>query len=86
MILVESLKRNAKSKFWNISTPKLLKKLWYEKTINFATNQPNVFYKGDGGLGGCTIDKDSNLKLGSIQTNTPSKLNLQQRQFLTVPF
>ena len=45
------------------------------------------FTKGDnGGLGGCTIDKDSNLKLGSIQTNTPSKLNLQQRQFLTVPF
>ena len=57
------------------------------KPINFATNQPNVFYKGGhGGLGGCTIDKDSNLKLGSIQTNTPSRLNLQQRQFLTVPF
>ena len=64
-----------------------LKNCGMRKPINFATNQPNVFYKGGhGGLGGCTIDKDSNLKLGSIQTNTPSKLNLQQRQFLTVPF
>ena len=64
-----------------------LKNCGMRKPINFATTQPNVFYKGGhGGLGGCTIDKDSNLKLGSIQTNTPSKLNLQQRQFLTVPF
>ena len=44
------------------------------KPINFATTQPNVFYKGGhGGLGGCTIDSESNLKIGSIQTNPKCK-------------
>lgn len=57
------------------------------KSISFATNQPNVFYKGGhGGLGGCTIDSESNLKLGSIQTNPKCRISLQQRPFLTVPF
>ena len=55
--------------------------------INFATKQPNVFYKGGhGGLGGCNIDKDSKLKLGTIQTNPKCRTSLQQRPFLTVPF
>ena len=64
-----------------------LKNCGMRKPISFATNQPNVFFNGShGGLGGCTIDKDSNLKLGSIQTNPKCRINLQQRQFLTVPF
>ena len=64
-----------------------LKNCGMTNPINFATKQPNIFYKGGhGGLGGCTIDKDSNLKIGSIQTNTKAKLTLQQRPFLTVPF
>tara|TARA_X000000368_G_scaffold346892_1_gene286342 strand:+ start:599 stop:1162 length:564 start_codon:yes stop_codon:yes gene_type:complete len=57
------------------------------KPINFATSQPNVFYKGGhGGLGGCTIDSDSNLKIGTIQTNPKCRVNLQQRPFTTVPY
>ena len=53
--------------------------------IKFATSQPNVFYKGShGALDGSTIDDESNLLIGSVQTNPKCKLNLQQRQFLSV--
>ena len=40
--------------------------------INFATKQPNIQYKGgfgNSGAGGCNIDYDSDLKIGTIQTN-----------------
>ena len=64
-----------------------LKDCGMSNPINFATKQPNVFYKGShGGLGGCNIDKDSKLKLGTIQTNPKCRISLQQRPFLTVPF
>jgi hypothetical protein len=58
------------------------------KPIAFATSQPNVFYNGSHmiGLGGCNVDSDSNLKIGSIQTNPKCRISLQQRPFLTVPF
>ena len=59
-----------------------------QKPINFATSQPNVFYNGSHtvGLGGCNVDSDSNLRIGSIQTNPKCRISLQQRPFLTVPF
>ena len=59
-----------------------------KKPIDFATSQPNVFYNGSHmtGLGGCNIDSDSNLKIGTIQTNPKCRISLQQRPFLTVPF
>ena len=64
-----------------------LKDCGMSNPINFATKQPNVFYKGShGGLGGCNIDKDSKLKLGTIQTNPKCRISLQQRPFLTVSF
>ena len=57
------------------------------KPIEFATSQPSVFYKGTHlGMGGCNVDSDSNLKIGSIQTNPKCRISLQQRPFLTVPF
>ena len=62
------------------------------KSINMATNQPSVFYGaggGDttmGGIAGCGIDNDSNLRLGGVQTNTVGRLNLRPRQFLSVPY
>ena len=55
--------------------------------LKFATSQPNVFYKGpNGSLDGAVVDDESNLMIGSIQTNSKCKLNLQQRQFLSVPY
>ena len=58
------------------------------KPIHFATQQPNIFYNGSHqmGIGGCNVDDNSKLKIGTIQTSTKSRISLQQRPFLTVPF
>ena len=45
-----------------------------KKPIEFATSQPSVFFKGTHlGMGGCNVDSDSNLKMGTIQTNPKCK-------------
>lgn len=57
--------------------------------IDFATKQPNVFFKsgyGPCGPGGCNITDDSRLKIGSLQTHPKCKISLQQRPFITVPY
>jgi hypothetical protein len=55
--------------------------------IDFATQQPNVnFSGGHGGIGGCTIENNSKLKMGSIQTRPKCRISLYQRPFATVPF
>ena len=60
-----------------------LPKCGMKQPIDFATSQPNVFFKGSHtvGLGGCNVDNDSNLKLGTIQTNPKCRISLQQRPF-----
>lgn len=60
-----------------------------KKPLELATSQPNVFIRdgyGPGGAGGCNIDSDSNLRIGTIQTNPKSKISLYTRPFLTVPY
>ncbi len=60
-----------------------------KQPISFATKQPNVFYKGGYGVmgaGGCNVDSDSNLRIGSIQTNPKCRIDLSERPFKTVPF
>lgn len=59
-----------------------------KKPITFATQQPNVNYSGSHsvGIGGCNIDENSFLTVGKIPTNTPCKLSLLQRPYLTVPY
>jgi hypothetical protein len=59
-----------------------------KKPIGFATSQPNIFYNGSHtvGLGGCNVDNDSNLRIGTIQTHPKCRISLQQRPFMTVPF
>ena len=60
-----------------------------KKAIDFATNQPNMFYKSGTGtcsIGGENIDSESNLKIGTIQTNPKCRISLQQRPFATVPY
>ena len=57
------------------------------EAINLATSQPNVNYNGSHqvGIGGCNIDKSSDLLLSDLIRNK-EKITLEQRQFLTVPF
>jgi len=60
-----------------------------KQPINFATQQPNIFYNGGFGpcgAGGCNITSDSKLKIGSLQTHPKCKISLQQRPFVTVPY
>jgi len=60
-----------------------------EQPIKFATSQPNVFYNSGPGLvgaGGCNVDSDSNLRIGTIQTNPKCRISLEERPFKTVPF
>jgi hypothetical protein len=62
------------------------------KAMEFATNQINVNYCAAGGwgnqceVGGCNIDQNSSLLLGSLQTHPKCRISLFQRPFLTVPY
>lgn len=55
--------------------------------IDFALNQPNVFYKGghEGGVKGCEIETNNELKYTHI-SRPACKLSLTKRPFLTVPY
>ena len=55
--------------------------------IDFATKQPQVFYKGshEGGVKGCEIEANNELKYTHI-TKPSCKLTLVSRPFLTVPY
>lgn len=60
-----------------------------QQPIAFATSQPNVFFKGGYGpvgAGGCNIQDDSELRIGSLQTNPKSRIDNFHRPFATVPY
>jgi hypothetical protein len=59
-----------------------------KKPIDLATSQAGVFYNGghNSGAGGCNIDDNSNLTIGSVQTNPRCRIDLFQRPFATVPY
>ena len=62
------------------------------KPIEFATSQANVNYCAAGGMGnqcgvgGCNIDENSQMLLGSLQTHPKSRISLFHRPFATVPY
>tara|TARA_Y100001970_G_C14256135_1_gene875546 strand:- start:964 stop:1548 length:585 start_codon:yes stop_codon:yes gene_type:complete len=58
------------------------------RPIDFATSQPNIFYKGGYqiGPGGCNIDTNSELKMGGVQTNPKCRISLSERPFKTIPY
>jgi hypothetical protein len=58
------------------------------RPIEFATSQPNVFFKGGNqvGAGGCNIDENSDLLIGKINTHPKCKISLLERPFKTVPY
>jgi len=59
-----------------------------KKPIALATTQPGINYKGgfNSGAGGCNIDQNSQLLIGSIQTHPKCRIDLFQRPFSTVPY
>jgi hypothetical protein len=60
-----------------------------KKPLDFATSMPNVFVNGgfgNSGAGGCNINSDSKLKIGTIQTNPKCRISLLTRPFLSVPY
>jgi hypothetical protein len=59
-----------------------------KKPMDLALTQPCIFYKGsfNTGAGGCNIDDNSKLLIGSIQTHPSGKVSLFHRPFATVPF
>mgnify|MGYP000722137052 CR=1 FL=1 len=59
-----------------------------KKTIEFATSQPNVNFSGSHqvGVGGCNIDANSDLLIGTINTNPKCRISLYERPFKTVPY
>ena len=68
-----------------------LKNCGMAKPIKFATQQPGINFKGGRGdnvvgVGGCVVDDNSKLTIGSIQTNPKCRISLFQRPFATVPY
>ena len=59
-----------------------------KRPIEFATSQPNINFKGgfQVGAGGCNIDTNSELLIGTINTNPKCRISLYERPFKTVPF
>jgi len=58
------------------------------KTTQLATSQPCVNYHGgfNLGAGGCNVDDSTRLLVGDSKPNPKCKIDLYQRQFLTVPY
>ena len=59
-----------------------------KKPIDLATTQPCINYKGgfNVGAGGCNIQENSKLLIGTIQTHPKARIDLFHRPFATVPF
>jgi hypothetical protein len=60
-----------------------------ENVMTLATSQPNIFIQGgygNSGAGGCNINSDSMLKIGSEQNKPKCRISLYTRPFLTVPY
>jgi hypothetical protein len=59
-----------------------------KRPIEFATSQPNINFKGgfQVGAGGCNVDTNSELLIGTINTHPKCRISLYERPFKTVPF
>jgi hypothetical protein len=56
--------------------------------IALATTQPGIMYNGgfNVGAGGCNINDNSKLTIGTIQTHPKCRIDLFHRPFATVPY
>ena len=68
-----------------LNTNHYAEKAGMKDAIKLATGTPNIFYSGpNGDLN--TVEDESKLFICALQTKTKQKLNLQQRQYLSVPY
>lgn len=58
------------------------------RAYQISTAQPGIVLNGGhgSGAGGCNIDANSRLTIGSIVTHPRSRIDLYQRPFVTVPY
>ncbi len=58
------------------------------KAKSLATAQPGINYSGGYGLsgGGCNVEENSKLLIGTTQTHPRCRIDLYQRPFATVPY
>ena len=56
--------------------------------LNLALSQPSVNYSGSYQVGGngFNIDNNSNLLIGSVQTNPKCRIDIQERPYKTIPY
>lgn len=59
-----------------------------KRPIEFATSQPNINFSGSHqmGVGGCNVDANSELLIGTINTHPKCRISLYERPFKTVPY
>ena len=59
-----------------------------KRPIEFATNQTAINFSGSHsvGLGGCNIDANSDLMIGTINSHPKCRIDLWERPFKTVPY
>lgn len=59
-----------------------------KRAYQVSTSQPGMMLNGGYGCGGggCNIDQNSKLTIGSMMTHPGTKIDLYQRPFLTVPY
>lgn len=84
----ERQKQNTQFGSYNVSNY-FAGKCGLEQPMQFATSQPNIFVNGgfgNSGAGGCNINFDSKLKIGSEQNRPKCRISLQTRPFTTVPY
>jgi len=73
------------TKFANYMLSSYFSETLTDDTINFMSNQPTMNISGRG-LNSHIIDTDSNLTINIGQERSLEKLQLEPRQFLTIPF
>ena len=58
------------------------------RPIDLATSQPGIVLSGSHqtGIGGCNIDDNSRIFIGSIQSHPKCRISLFERPFATVPY
>jgi hypothetical protein len=88
--VTDNTQRNLQnSRFANYSLSSFFSESITENDLKFAIQQPTMTLNGQvngKGLNGHLIDFDSMLNINKEQERPLDKLNLNQRQFLTVPF
>ena len=68
-----------------LNTNHYAEKAGMKDAIKLATGAPNIFYSGPkGDLN--TVEDESKLFIGALQTKTKQKLNLQKRKYVTIPY